>query len=159
MIASCRSEEIENDFQSDFPFICVAHSKHLKSSDCLQKIGTLVDSMATVNVFNPTQEECDKIQSGTVDTIPRELKLRILNEIPEIVRIRVDLRQCVALLRGDRYVGSQQAKGQDFQFNHHPAGDPTLAFRNCKFVRSDVWIHDTSIWTSCSFSRPFNWAS
>ena len=72
--------------------------------------------MSTVNVFTPTQEECDKIQSGTVDTIPRELKLRILNEIPEIVRISVDLRYCVALLRGDRYVGSQQAKGQDFHF-------------------------------------------
>ena len=81
-----------------------------------RKVGTLVNSMATVNVFTPTQEEYDKIQSGTVDTIPRELKLRILNETPEIVRIRVDLRQCVALLRGDRYVGSQQAKGQDFQF-------------------------------------------
>ena len=24
--------------------------------------------------------------------------------------------ECAALLRGDRYVGSQQAKGQDFQF-------------------------------------------
>ena len=72
--------------------------------------------MAIVNVFTPTQEEYDKIQSGTVDTIPRELKLRILNEIPEIVRSSVGLRQCVALLRGDRYVGSQQAKGQDFLF-------------------------------------------
>ena len=72
--------------------------------------------MAIVNVFTPTQEECDKIQSGTVDTIPNELKLRILNEIPEVVRISVDMRQCVALLRGDRYVGSQQAKGQDFKF-------------------------------------------
>ena len=72
--------------------------------------------MAIVNVFTPTQEECGKIQSGTVDTIPRELKLRILNEIPEVVRISVDMRQRVALLRGDRYVYSQQAKGQDFQF-------------------------------------------
>ena len=81
-----------------------------------RKVGTLVDSMATVNVFTPTQEECDKVQSGTVDTIPRGLKLRILNEIPEIVRIRVDLRHCVALLRGARYAGSQKAKGQDFQF-------------------------------------------
>ena len=85
------------------------------SPDC-RKVGTLVDSMAIVNVFTPTQEECDKIQSGTVDTIPREVKLRILNEIPEIVRINVDMRQCVALLRGDHYVGSQQAKGQDFLF-------------------------------------------
>ena len=81
-----------------------------------RKAETLVDSMSIVNVFTPTQEECDKIQSGTVDTIPRELKLRILNEIPEVVRISVDMRESVAMLRGDRYVGSQQAKGQDFQF-------------------------------------------
>ena len=51
-----------------------------------------------------------------MDTIPRELKLRILNEKSEIVRISVDMRQRVALLRSDRYVGSQQAKGQDFLF-------------------------------------------
>ena len=98
-------------------WICFFHlcGSQQASHKC-RKAGTLVDSMAILNVFTPTQEECDKIQSGTVDTIPRELKLRILNEIPEVVRISVDMRQCVALLRGDRYVGTQQAKGQDYQF-------------------------------------------
>ena len=51
-----------------------------------------------------------------MDTISRELKLRILNEMPEVVRISVDMRQCVALLRSDCYVGTQQVKEQDCQF-------------------------------------------
>ena len=45
------------------------------------------------NPFQATPEELDRIRSRTVDHIHRDVKQRFFNEIPEVMRLKLDFKQ------------------------------------------------------------------
>ena len=63
-----------------------------------------------------TSDEHREVSGGTVDSIHREVKQRFFLQIPEVMRIRVDVRHLVGLIRGEQYVRLQAMRGEDFAF-------------------------------------------
>lgn len=72
--------------------------------------------MPVTSRFVPTADEHAKIASGHADEVPRSRKERILFEISEVMRFRIDLRQRLSLLRGDLFVRQKLAQGDDLMF-------------------------------------------
>lgn len=60
--------------------------------------------------------DLQKVAEGRVDKLSRSDKLRIFFDIPEVHRFRIDLRQCLSLLKGDHFPRHQQLKGDDMTF-------------------------------------------
>ena len=63
-----------------------------------------------------TSDEHRQVSGGTVDSIHREVKQRFFLQIPEVLRIRVDVRHLVGMIRGEQYVRLQTMRGEDFAF-------------------------------------------
>ena len=61
-------------------------------------------------------EEHKQVTGGTVDSIHQEIKQRFFLQIPEVLRIRVDVRHLVGQIRGEQYVRLQTMRGEDFIF-------------------------------------------
>ena len=51
-----------------------------------------------------------------MDSIHREVKQRFFLQIPEVLRIRIEVRYLVGLVRGEQYVRLQSMRGEDFAF-------------------------------------------
>ncbi len=66
-----------------------------------------------------TSDEHRQVSGGTVDSIHREVKQRFFLQISEVLRIRVDVRHLVGLIRGEQYVRLQAMRGEDFAFVLH----------------------------------------
>ena len=74
---------------------------------------------AQANLFSTpvgTSDEHRQVKGGTVDSIHREVKQRFFLQIPEVLRIRVNVRDLVGLIRGEQYVRLQTMRGEDFAF-------------------------------------------
>ena len=63
-----------------------------------------------------TSDEHRQVTGGTVDSIHREVKQRFFLQIPEVLRIRIEVRYLVGLVRGEQYVRLQSMRGEDFAF-------------------------------------------
>ena len=63
-----------------------------------------------------TSDEHRQVSGGTVDSIHREVKQRFFLQIPEVLRIRIEVRHLVGLVRGEQYVRLQAMRGEDFAF-------------------------------------------
>ena len=63
-----------------------------------------------------TSDEHRQVSGGTVDSIHREVKQRFFLQIPEVLRIRIEVRYLVGLVRGEQYVRLQSMRGEDFAF-------------------------------------------
>ena len=63
-----------------------------------------------------TNDEHRQVTGGTVDSIHREVKQRFFLQIPEVLRIRIEVRYLVGLIRGEQYVRLQAMRGEDFAF-------------------------------------------
>ena len=63
-----------------------------------------------------TSDEHRQVSGGTVDSIHREVKQRFFLQIPEVLRIRIEVRHLVGLVRGEQYVRLQSMRGEDFAF-------------------------------------------
>ena len=57
-----------------------------------------------------------RVKGGTVDLIYRDVKQRFFLQIPEVLSIRVNVRDLVGLIRGEQYVRLQTMRGEDFAF-------------------------------------------
>ena len=57
-----------------------------------------------------TSDEHRQVTGGTVDSIHREVKQRFFLQIPEVLRIRIDVRNLVRMVRGEQY------RGEDFAY-------------------------------------------
>ena len=51
-----------------------------------------------------TREELEHINRGTVDAVHRDVKQRFFTQVPEVLRIRVDVKHLVGLIRGEQYM-------------------------------------------------------
>ncbi len=65
-------------------------------------------------LFAPRSEEVPMIRNGTVNLIPFEEKQRVLDLLQEVLRFRIDLSYLVSLLRGEAYLRTKKALGEDF---------------------------------------------
>ena len=82
----------------------------------VQSIG-LTDSMVSVSTFPlATREELEHIRLGTVDSIHRDVKQRFFSQVPEVLRIRIDVKSLVALIRVEQYVKMQAMRCEDFTY-------------------------------------------
>ena len=63
-----------------------------------------------------TSEEHRQVTGGTVDSIHREVKQRFFLQIPEVLRIRIDVRNLVRMVRGEQYLRLQIMRGEDFAY-------------------------------------------
>ena len=63
-----------------------------------------------------TSDERRQVSGGTVDSIHREVKQRFFLQIPEVLRIRIEVRHLVGLIRGEQYVRLQAMRGEDFVY-------------------------------------------
>ena len=63
-----------------------------------------------------TSEEQRQVTGGTVDSIHREVKQRFFLQIPEVLRIRIDVRNLVRMVRGEQYLRLQIMRGEDFAY-------------------------------------------
>ena len=61
-------------------------------------------------------EELEHVIKGTVDGIHRDVKQRFLMQMPEALRIRIDVRHLVSSIRGEQYARLQWMRGEDFMF-------------------------------------------
>ena len=63
-----------------------------------------------------TSEEHRQVTGDTVDSIHREVKQRFFLQIPEVLRIRIDVRNLVRMVRGEQYLRLQIIRGEDFAY-------------------------------------------
>ncbi len=63
-----------------------------------------------------TSDEHRQVSGGTVDSIHREVKQRFFLRVPEVLRIRVDVRNLVRMVRGEQYLRLQIMRGVDFAY-------------------------------------------
>ena len=79
-------------------------------------IARLMESAALSEeeLFMPRPEEIPRIGNGTVTLIPVEDKQRVLDLLQEVLRFRIDLGYLVSHLRGDAYLRTRKALGEDF---------------------------------------------
>ena len=66
--------------------------------------------------FIPSGKDCQMVSDGRVDELSRSDKERVLFDVPEVLRFRIDLHQCLALLKGDHYTKLRQLQGDDMLF-------------------------------------------
>ena len=79
-------------------------------------IARLMESQALSeeDLFAPRPEEIPRIQNGTVTLLPVEDKQRVLDLLQEVIRFRIEVGNLVSMLRGDAYVRTKRAVGEDF---------------------------------------------
>ena len=58
-----------------------------------------------------TSDEHRQVTGGTVDSIHREVKQRFFLQILEVLRIRIDVRNLVRMVRGEQYLRLQTMHG------------------------------------------------
>ena len=67
-------------------------------------------------LFGYREDELPHIQAGTVMLIPAIEKERVLDLLQETLRFRIELGSLVSGVRGDPYVRSMSARGEDFSY-------------------------------------------
>ena len=67
-------------------------------------------------LFGYREDELPHIQAGTVMLIPEIEKERVLDMLQETLRFRIDLGALVSQVRGDPYLRSMSARGDDFLY-------------------------------------------
>ena len=67
-------------------------------------------------LFGYREDELPHIQAGTVMLIPEVEKERVLDLLQETLRLRIELGALVSGVRGDPYVRSMSARGDDFLY-------------------------------------------
>ena len=79
-------------------------------------IARLMESagLSEEELFAPRSEEIPRIQNGTVTLLPVEDKQRVLDLLQEVLRFRIDLGYLISHLRGDAYLRTRKALGEDF---------------------------------------------
>ena len=79
-------------------------------------IARLMESagLSEEELFAPCSEEIPMIQNGTVTLLPVEDKQRVLDLLQEVLRFRIDLGYLISHLRGDAYLRTRKALGEDF---------------------------------------------
>ena len=65
-------------------------------------------------LFGYREDELPHIQAGTVMMIPEIEKERVLDMLQETLRFRIDLGALLSQVRGDAYLRSMSARGDDF---------------------------------------------
>ena len=65
-------------------------------------------------LFGYREDELPHIQAGTVMLIPEVEKERVLDLLQETLRFRIELGSLVSGIRGDPYLRSMSARGDDF---------------------------------------------
>ena len=81
-------------------------------------IARLMESQALSeeDLFAPRPEEIPRIQNGTVTLLPVEDKQRVLDLLQEVIRFRIEVGNLVSMLRGDAFVRTNRAVGEDFMY-------------------------------------------
>ena len=69
-----------------------------------------------INCLVYREDELPHIQAGTVMLIPAVEKERVLDLLQETLRFRIELGSLVSGIRGDPYVRSMSARGEDFLY-------------------------------------------
>ena len=72
------------------------------------------EGLSEDELFAPRSEELPRIRNGTVTLIPVEDKQRVLDLLQEVLRFRIELGCLISLLRGDAYLRTRKALGEDF---------------------------------------------
>ena len=67
-------------------------------------------------LFGYREDELPHIQAGTVMLIPEVEKERVLDLLQETLRLRIELGSLVSGIRGDPYLRSMSARGEDFLY-------------------------------------------
>ena len=67
-------------------------------------------------LFGYREDELPHIQAGTVMLIPGVEKERVLDLLQETLRFRIELGSLVSGIRGDPYLRSMSARGEDFLY-------------------------------------------
>ena len=67
-------------------------------------------------LFGYREDELPHIQAGTVMLIPEVEKERVLDLLQETLRFRIELGSLVSGIRGDPYLRSMSARGDDFLY-------------------------------------------
>ena len=67
-------------------------------------------------LFAYREDELPHIQAGTVMLIPEVEKERVLDLLQETLRLRIELGSLVSMVRGDPYLRSMSARGDDFLY-------------------------------------------
>ena len=67
-------------------------------------------------LFGYREDELPHIQAGTVMLIPEVEKERVLDLLQETLRLRIELGALVSGVRGDPYLRSMSARGDDFLY-------------------------------------------
>ncbi len=64
-----------------------------------------------------TREEPEHIHRGAVDGIHRDVKQRFFSQVPEVLRLRIDVKHLVGLIRGNmQHIRLQTMRGEDFTY-------------------------------------------
>ena len=99
------------------------------------------EGLTEEELFAPRSEELPRIQNGTVTLIPVEDKQRVLDLLQEVLRFRINLGYRISRLRGDAYLRTRKALGEDFvTFQHNQQS----TFQMC-------------LWLSCYKNLPISW--
>ena len=67
-------------------------------------------------LFGYREDELPHIQAGTVMLIPEVAKERVLDLLQETLRLRIELGSLASGIRGDPYLRSMSARGEDFLY-------------------------------------------
>ena len=94
------------------------------------------EGLSEEELFAPRPEELPRIRNGTVTLIPLEDKQRVLDLLQEVLRFRIDLGYLTSHLRGDAYLRTRRAWGEDFcyvstQPTEHLSNVPVAALATC----------------------------
>ena len=71
-------------------------------------------SLSEDELFAPRPEELARIRNGTVTLLPVQDKQRVLDLLQEVIRFRIEVGYLVSHLRGDAYLRTKRALGEDF---------------------------------------------
>ena len=98
------------------------------------------EGLSEEELFAPRPEELPIIRNGTVTLIPVEEKQRVLDLLQEVLRFRIELGCLISLLRGDAYLRTRKALGEDF----------------C-YVSTQPTEHLANVCLSCYKNLPTSW--
>ena len=100
-------------------------------------------------LFAPRPEELPRIRNGTVTLLPDEDKQRVLDLLQEVIRFRIEVGYLVSLLRGDAYLRTKRALGEDFIYVS-TTPDRTHVYCPCGFPATETCqILGSTSWSRC----------
>ena len=76
----------------------------------------MTETVTEDDLFALRPDEIPRIRNGTVTLIPYEETSRVLDLLQETLRLRIDVGEVVALIRGDAFVRTRRALGDDFLY-------------------------------------------